>query len=69
MSDSVSIVARGTTAVSVLDGRGNETAITLLNNARVEVQVVGGAPGPRGLDGSGVADPGDLILYFQNGLT
>lgn len=27
-----------------------------------------GPPGPRGLDGDGATDPGDLTLIFNNGL-
>lgn len=41
----------------------------------VHIEIVGGAPGRDGTDGrngvdaAGAVDPGDLTLYFENGLT
>jgi hypothetical protein len=41
----------------------------------VQMEIVGGAPGRDGtdgrdgIDGVGAVDPGDLTLYFENGLT
>jgi hypothetical protein len=56
-----------------------ETTLEVKMTTRtVHIEIIGGAPGRDGSDGSdgrdgadaaGAVDPGDLTLYFENGLT
>jgi hypothetical protein len=67
---------RAATATSVEVTSPVLTTLNCLMTARtVQIDIVGGAPGNDGtdgrdgIDGVGAVDPGDLTLYFENGLT
>lgn len=64
---------RAATATSVEVTSPVLTTLNCLMTARtVQIDIVGGLPGRDGrdgIDGVGAVDPGDLTLYFENGLT